>query len=50
LLASHRRLRASARKKAPDRPVRAYLLMGLAIGLGIVLAYWVYWSLPFGHG
>jgi hypothetical protein len=23
--------------------------MGLAIGLGIVLAYWLYWSMPFGR-
>ena len=29
--------------------MRVYVLMGLAIGLGIVLAYWVYWSMPFGH-
>jgi uncharacterized protein HemX len=44
-----RRTPPSARKKSRERPVRVYVLMGLAIGLGIVLAYWVYWSMPFGH-
>jgi len=38
----------SARKQAPERPVRVYILTGLAIGLGIVLAYWLYWSAPLG--
>jgi hypothetical protein len=28
--------------------VRLYVGMGLAIGLGIVLAYWLYITLPFG--
>jgi hypothetical protein len=45
-----RRAPASARRKSAERPVRVYVLMGLAIGIGIVLAYWFYWSmLPFGH-
>jgi len=45
-----RRPAASARRKAPERPVRVYVLTGLAIGIGVVLAYWFYFSmLPFGH-
>jgi hypothetical protein len=44
-----RRSPASARKKSLERPVQVYVLTGLAIGLGIVLAYWVYWSMPFGR-
>lgn len=44
-----RRERMAARKGAGEHPVRAYVLVGLAIGAGIVLAYWAYWYLPFGH-
>ena len=44
-----RRERAAAGKGLGDHPVRAYVLVGLAIGAGIVLAYWAYWYLPFGH-
>lgn len=38
-----------ARMGLGDHPVRAYVFVGLAIGVGIVLAYWAYWYLPFGH-
>lgn len=44
-----RRLRPRSRKGIADHPVRIYVLIGLAIGVGIVLAYWAYWFLPFGH-
>ncbi len=40
---------ASARKKPPEHSVRFYVLMGLAIGVGIVLAYWFYQYFPYGH-
>jgi hypothetical protein len=43
------RLRTSARKKPPERPVRVYALMGLAIGVGIVLAYWLYFTVHVGR-
>jgi len=43
-----RRLRV-ARKALSDHSVRIYVFVGLAIGAGIVLAYWAYWYLPFGH-
>ena len=29
--------------------VRTYVFVGLAVGIGVVLAYWAYWYLPFGH-
>jgi len=44
-----RRARMAARKGFGAHPVRAYVFVGLAIGAGIVLAYWAYWFLPFGH-
>ena len=44
-----RRERVAARKGSGEHPVRAYVLVGLAIGAGIVIAYWAYWYLPFGH-
>jgi hypothetical protein len=43
------RARTSARKKPPERPVRVYALMGLAIGVGIVLAYWLYFTVHLGR-
>jgi hypothetical protein len=43
------RKRGAAHKRDTEQPVRVYILVGLAIGLGIVLAYWTYWHLPFGH-
>ena len=43
------RRRAAARKRIGEHPVRVYIFVGLAIGVGIVLAYWAYWYLPFGH-
>lgn len=44
-----RRERTAARKGLGEHPVRVYVFVGLAIGAGIVLAYWAYWYLPFGH-
>jgi hypothetical protein len=44
-----RRPRVAARKGIGEHPVRVYVFVGLAIGVGIVLAYWAYWYLPFGH-
>jgi len=44
-----RRVRTSARK-IPARPVRIYVFMGLAIGIGIVLAYWLYYKMNIGSG
>ena len=44
-----KRERIAARKGFGEHPVRAYVFVGLAIGAGIVLAYWAYWYLPFGH-
>jgi hypothetical protein len=38
-----------SRKKISEHPVRVYVFVGLAIGAGIVLAYWAYWYLPFAH-
>ena len=29
--------------------VRTYVFVGLAVGIGVVLAYWAYWYLPFSH-
>jgi hypothetical protein len=43
-----RRARAQ-RKLAGEQPVKVYVLIGLAIGLGVVVAYWAYWYLPFLH-
>jgi hypothetical protein len=43
------RRRHVARKGLGEHPVRIYVFVGLAIGVGIVLAYWAYWYLPFGH-
>jgi hypothetical protein len=43
------RRRHVARKGFGEHPVRIYVFVGLAIGVGIVLAYWAYWYLPFGH-
>jgi hypothetical protein len=40
---------AATQKGNGERPVRTYVFLGLAIGIGIVLAYWAYWYLPFGH-
>ncbi|MGD0836148.1 MAG: hypothetical protein ABSB49_05825 [Polyangia bacterium] len=37
------------RKPAGEQSVKVYLLSGLAIGVGVVLAYWAYWYLPFLH-
>lgn len=37
------------RKTSREQPVKIYVLVGLAIGAGIVLAYWAYWYLPFFH-
>ena len=44
-----RRMYAATQKGNGERPVRTYVFLGLAIGMGIVLAYWAYWYLPFGH-
>ncbi|HEX7598347.1 MAG TPA: hypothetical protein VF518_09035 [Polyangia bacterium] len=44
-----RRARAVAQKWSGERPMRAYVFLGLAIGVGIALAYAAYWYLPFGH-
>jgi len=44
-----RRPRVAGRKVPGEHSVRAYVFVGLAIGAGIVLAYWAYWYLPFGH-
>ncbi|HEY5284810.1 MAG TPA: hypothetical protein VIM14_18605 [Polyangia bacterium] len=44
-----RRARLVARKSVSEHPVRVYIFVGLAIGIGVVLAYWAYWYLPFGH-
>jgi hypothetical protein len=44
-----RRQRVASRKKLRPHPVGAYVFVGLAIGIGIVLAYWAYWYFPFGH-
>ncbi len=44
-----RRTHAATQKGSGERPVRVYVFLGLAIGMGIVLAYWAYWYLPFGH-
>jgi hypothetical protein len=38
-----------ARKGLGEQPVKVYILIGLAIGAGVVLAYWAYWYLPFWH-
>jgi hypothetical protein len=43
------RRRRATRENARDQSVKVYILIGLAIGLGIVLAYWAYWYLPFWH-
>jgi hypothetical protein len=43
-----RRAAASARKRAPDHPVRFYVLLGVAIGVGIVVAYWLSQYFPYG--
>jgi hypothetical protein len=39
--------RVRARKGSREQPVKIYVLVGLAIGAGIVVAYWAYWYLPF---
>jgi hypothetical protein len=44
-----RRQRVASRPKVRPHPVGAYVFVGLAIGIGIVLAYWAYWYFPFGH-
>jgi hypothetical protein len=44
-----RRQRVASRKRFRPHPVGAYVFVGLAIGIGIVLAYWAYWYFPFGH-
>jgi hypothetical protein len=43
-----RRARAE-RKGLGEQSVKVYVLIGLAIGAGIVVAYWAYWYLPFFH-
>ena len=43
-----RRMRV-ARKGVGDQSVKVYILIGLAIGAGVVVAYWAYWYLPFWH-
>jgi hypothetical protein len=37
------------RKGVSEQSIKVYVLIGLAIGAGVVLAYWAYWYLPFGH-
>jgi len=37
------------RRRHRERPIIAYMILGLAVGMGLVLAYWAYWHLPFGH-
>jgi hypothetical protein len=37
------------RKGMGEQPVKVYVLIGLAIGAGVVVAYWAYWYLPFFH-
>jgi hypothetical protein len=37
------------RKGLGEQPVRVYIMIGLAIGAGIVVAYWAYWYLPLFH-
>jgi hypothetical protein len=44
-----RRQRVATSKGMGEHPVRVYVLVGLAIGVGVVLAYGAYWYLPFGH-
>ena len=44
-----RRARMAARKGISEYPVWVYVFVGLAIGVGVVFAYWAYWYLPFGH-
>jgi hypothetical protein len=45
-----RRARKAAQKGSGERPLRTYVFLGLAIGVGIAVAYGVaYWYLPFGH-
>ncbi len=43
------RRRRVARKGLGEHTVRTYVFVGLAIGVGIVLAYCAYWYLPLGH-
>lgn len=38
-----------ARKGLGEHSVKVYILIGLAIGAGIVVTYWAYWYLPFFH-
>jgi hypothetical protein len=38
-----------ARKGLGEQSVKVYILIGLAIGAGVVVAYWAYWYLPFFH-
>lgn len=38
-----------ARKGLGEHSVKVYVLIGLAIGAGIVVTYWAYWYLPFFH-
>jgi hypothetical protein len=44
-----RRPRTSARKRPPEQPVSVYIFMGLAIGVGVVLAYWLYFTAGLGR-
>ncbi len=44
-----RRARAAPRKGMGERPVRVYVLLGLAIGAAVVLGYWAYWYLLLGR-
>jgi hypothetical protein len=43
-----RRVRPT-RKGLTEHPVKFYILVGLALGAGIVVTYWAYWYLPFFH-
>ncbi len=38
-----------ARKGIGEQSVKVYILIGLALGAGVVVAYWAYWYLPFWH-
>lgn len=44
-----RRARPRAKPPASEQSFKVYLLVGLAVGAGIVAAHWAYWHLPFFH-
>jgi hypothetical protein len=36
-------------RRVSEQSLKVYILFGLAIGAGVVIAYWAYWYLPLGH-